>query len=225
VKIILRLAASLFLSDAVIAQNPTPASHLPTWPDEMAKGFVPYHQLAIEDFPINDKAHPEATFWIKPFIIPRYYCYLKPGVGMVYAYVAEWVVFSGLDKNESTRKSRFHDMKNQLPFAQALLDINEVSARELAALKSGDLPRGSGPSFEAAKRDLEGQMNVFLNQKYEKMNAGREAFLKATDHGQNKKKVQELGAGLAKRLEAMAPLAPSPIPSATPAPIASPSPN
>lgn len=191
----------------------------------MAKGFAPYHQLTIEDFPIKDKAHPESTFWIKPFITPRYYFYLKPGVGMVYAYVAEWVVFSGLDKNESSRKSRFHDMKNQLPFAQALLDINEVCARQLAALKSGELPRGSGPSFEAAKRDLEGQMNVFLNQKYEKMNAEREAFLQATDHGQNKKKVQELGAGLTKRLETMASLTPSPIPSATPVPIASSSPK
>jgi hypothetical protein len=109
-------------------------------------------------------------------------------------------------------------MKNQLPFAQALLDINEVYARQLAALKSGDLPRGSGPSFEAAKKDLEGRMNVFLNQEYEKMGAERATFLRATDQGQNKKKVQELGTGLKKRLEGLATLAPSPIPSATPSP-------
>jgi hypothetical protein len=92
------LAVSFFLTGAVLAQTPTPASHLPTWQDEMAKGFAPYHQLTIEDFPINDKAHPESTFWVKPFIEPSYYVYLKPGPGMVYAYVAEWIVFSGVDK-------------------------------------------------------------------------------------------------------------------------------
>jgi hypothetical protein len=61
---------------------------MPGWPDEMAKGYVPYHQLTIEDFPVNDRVHVDSGFWIKPFIHPRYQFYLHGG-GLVYAYVSD----------------------------------------------------------------------------------------------------------------------------------------
>jgi hypothetical protein len=188
---------------------------MPTWEDHTAKGFVPYHQLTVGDFPINDRSHPNSTFWIKPFIHPRYQFYLHAGA-LYYAYISEWTVFSGLDKNETSRKSLARDMKAELPFAQAFLDLNELYARQLGVLQPGELPRGTGPTAEAAQRDLEGHMHVFLDQKYEQMQAEGAAFVKATDRGQNKKKVRELAAVVRKRLEAL----PKPTPTSTSTPAA-----
>jgi hypothetical protein len=200
---LLVLAAGLFLSAVVAAENQN-ASRLPTWQDEIAKGFVPYRQLTVDDFPINDRAHPDAGFWVKGFIDPHYYFYLKPAHGgFVYAYVSEWIVFSGFDKNESSRKSSFHDMKAELPYAQAVIDIHELKARELAALKTGDLPSGRGESFGAAQADLKGKMKVFCEEKYEQVQAECDGFAKATGKGQDKKKVRELAAEIRKRLDAI----------------------
>jgi hypothetical protein len=182
---------------------------LATWEDHVAKGFVPYQQLTVGDFPINDRNHPKNAFWIKPFIHPRYQFYLHAG-GLYYAYVSEWTIFSGLDKNETSRQSSFQDMKTQLPFAQAFLDLNELYARQLAALQPGELPRGSGATADAAKRDLEGRMHVFLDQKFEQLQAESAAFVKTTDRGQNKKKVRELATAIRKRLEALPRSTPTP---------------
>jgi hypothetical protein len=109
--VLLTLAALFSLLAFALAQNQNTAS-LPTWQDELAKGFVPYRQLTVADFPINDHAHPDAAFWVKALIDPRYIFHLKQGHGgYVYAYISEWVIFSGLDKNECSRKSWLRKMK------------------------------------------------------------------------------------------------------------------
>jgi hypothetical protein len=56
--------------------------------------------------------------------------------------------------------------------------------------------------------DLQGKMNVFLKQKYEKLQAESDTFAKATSYGQNKKKVRELAGAIRKRLDA-APVPPT----------------
>ena len=45
---LLVLAAGLSLSAVVAAENQN-ASRLPTWQDEIAKGFVPYRQLTVDE--------------------------------------------------------------------------------------------------------------------------------------------------------------------------------
>ena len=192
----------LSLAAIAAAQNQTTPLR-PTWQEEVLKGFVPYHQLTVDDFPINDRAHPDNVFWVKGFADPHYIFHVKPGRGgFVYAYIGEWVVFSGVDKNESSRKDSFRDMKAELPYAQALIDINELHARELARIKTGDLPSGRGASAEAAKADLKNKIRAFCNAKYGEIQTECEAFAKATDNGRNKKKVRELSAEIRKRLEA-----------------------
>jgi hypothetical protein len=80
-----------FASLTIQAQLPPP---LPTWQDEIAKNFVPYHQLTTADFPINDMAHPETSFWLSTFLHYYYHSLTKstPG-GVVYAYVTDWTIF------------------------------------------------------------------------------------------------------------------------------------
>ena len=77
-------------------------------------------------------------------------------------------------------------MKAALPFAQALLDINEINARRLAALKEGELPSARGNSFEEVQTELARKLKEFLAAKFQENNAEMEAFGKATENGRKK---------------------------------------
>ena len=198
---LIAVALALAAACAAYAQDKPPEA--PTWQEMLAAGIVPYRQLTVEDFAIDDEAHPKHAFHIRTAIEPRYHYMLKPHTnGFVYAYIDQWMVFSGLNKKESSRKSKFKTMKAELPFAQALLDINEINARQLAALKTGELPQGRGATYDEARSDMEAKLKQFLEQRYRQNQAEMDAFAKATNSGQNKKKVRELGADIRKRLEA-----------------------
>lgn len=213
-----QLALTLALISLANAQEaPAP----PTWEEKMAKGLVPHHQLTAEDFKIDDQAHPEGGYWIQPFLHPHWQYLLKWKDGWHYAYIVDWLVFSGFDKNESSRKSKFREMKRSLPFAQAYLDIFEIHARQLAALKPGEFPSARAATPQEARTALQQNMDAFLKEKYKPMLAEIEEFVKATDRGRNEKKVRELGKAIRKRLDAIpAPAKPAnaATPSATPVP-------
>ena len=200
------------LAPVVYAQEPSPSpSPFPTWKDEIAKGYLPYHQLAAQDFPINDEAHPKIAFWLQPFAHQFCHYALKPASnGFVYAYVTDWVVFSGFDKNLSARNSKFREMKTFLPYIQALLDISELHARKYAALKPGELPSGQGETFEKARAQLDDRLRAIFQTKAWDAQKEIDEFEKTTNKGQNQKKVRELAAEIKKRLAEM----PSPNPQA-----------
>jgi hypothetical protein len=218
-KIFCALALTLVLISRAAAQNQSPPP-METWQDEIAKGFVPYHQLTVEDFKIDDQAHPESGYWVRPFMHPHWLYFVKRYGDWFYAYVDQWIVFSGLDKNETSRKSKFREMKRSLPFAQAYLDLYEIHSRQLGALKTGELPQGRGATPEEAKVVLQKNLDVFLKEKYQPLLSETEAFVKATNHGANQKKVLELAKEIRKRLDAIPlPIVPpnESTPSATPA--------
>jgi hypothetical protein len=196
----LALVFAFFVAGNALAQDEPRAGR--TWQDMMAEGIVPYRQLTVDDFPINDKVYPEHAFHIRTTIAPEYQFILKPHSGFAYAAITQWTVFSGLDKNGTSRKSRFKTMKVELPYAQALLDLNEIHARKMGALKTGELPSARGNSFEEAQTLLAAKLKEFLAAKYKERDVETEAFAKATGNGGNKKKVRELAAGIRKRLEA-----------------------
>ena len=196
----LALALALAAAGNAFSQNePRPR---PTWQDMMAQGIVPYHQLTADDFPVNNKAHPEHSFYIQTAVAPQYRFILKPHQGFVYAAIEEWMIFSGLNKNGTSRKSRFKGMKEALPYAQAILDLNEINARRIAALKTGELPSARGNSVEEARTLLAAKLEEFLQAKYKEGEAEAKAFAKATGDGTNNKKVRALAAEIRKRLEA-----------------------
>jgi hypothetical protein len=91
-------------------------------------------------------------------------------------------------------------MRAQLPYVQAILDINEIHARKFAALQAGELPSGSGRTFEEAR----GQLAARLSGLYQTIGweAQKEifAFEKETNNGQDKKKVLAVAAEIKKRL-------------------------
>jgi hypothetical protein len=224
-KLIYCLIAFLLIGRAVFAANPLPTPSnsprlptfdkaakkfipyhqlkLPTLNDEVVKGFIQYHQLTVDDFPINDQVDPGAGFRVRTFIHPFWLAQFRFSRSSIYEYIGEWTVFSGFDKNASSRKSWFREMQTELPYAQALLDINEIHARRLAALRSGELPRGQGGSLEATHADLTKKMKLFCEKDYEMVQTEMDEFAKATNKGSNQKKVRELGAEIKKRLAAL----------------------
>jgi hypothetical protein len=210
-----------FISASICLAQGEDASRMPTWQDEIAKGLVPYHQVRLDDFPIDDKTQPDMAYSIKPFIDPRYHYLLMRNGDWYYAYLEKWVIFSGLDKNQSWRKSTFREMQRSLPHAQAWLDLNEICARQLAALKPGELPSGRGATPQEAAAVLQQNLEAFLKEKYKALYAEGDEFQKATNHGANMKKVNELGKAIRKRLDAL----PAPTGPGYDLPAAAPSPN
>ena len=206
------------------AQEPQPSPSeppIPTWTDEIAKNHLPYHQLTPDDFPINDTAHPKTAYWVAPFV--QYYFHYIATIsqgGIVYANVTDWTVFSGFDKNLSSRNSKLAlaDMKNDLPYIQAVFDIGELHARRLGALKAGDLPSAQGRTAGEARAQLEDKIAALSQKRARDAQEETEAFAKATDNGRNKKKVRELAGEIKKRLAEIPPGVPAPSPavSATP---------
>jgi len=215
----LALAFALAAAGNALAQKESRPD--PTWQDEMAKGMVPYRQLSVDDFPIKDAASSKHDFYIQGAIDPQYHFIIKLANGFQYAYIDRWAVFSGLDKLKTYRKSSFKGMKAGLPFAQAILDLNEICARRLAALKPGELPSARGNSFEEVQAELNRKVKEFVDAKYKESDAEIEAFAKATDNGAKEKKVRELAAEIKKRLQAT-PAATVPFTEPNTAPIPSP---
>jgi hypothetical protein len=142
--------------------------------------------------------------------------------GRVYAYVMDWTALSGFDKNLSSRKSKFREMDAELPYAQAILDINELYARGLAALQPGELPRGEGKTWAEARQLLQYRLDDLYQVQVARIEKETEALATATNRGQNKKKLRDLSAEIKKRL---AQLSPASGPSATVLPAASPRPQ
>ncbi len=197
------MVAALIVAAVSEARAEERAPEPATWEEVIADGVVPYRQLTVADFPIDEKAHPKNDFYVKTSIVPRYHFLLRGNnSGFVFAYIDQWLVFAGLDGKETSRKSRVKNMKTELPFAQALLDLAEICAREIAAILSGELPSGRGSSVEEAQADLGKKIEAFLKPRFEALNAKSEAFMKATDGGQNKKKVRQLAAEIKERLAA-----------------------
>ena len=232
----MRLAGRLFIIAllaaapvCIVAQEPSAA---PTWNDLKAQGIAPYRQLNVADFPVDDAMHQNFGFFIKPAIQPRYHFSIKPHGSFAYAFVDQWLVFSGFHQKETSRRSKFKGMKEELPYAQALLDISEIHARQMATLKTGELPNARGETFEKADAELRRKLNEFMDARFKQAQSEMEAFAKETKNGADKKKVKQLAAEIRKRLDAIAPLTvqptdatpPSPAPSGSPMPTASSSP-
>ena len=210
--------------------QPTPARPL-TWEFLISKNYLPYHQLKPEDFPIDDHTHPKFGFFVKCFVQPSFHFVTgqSPG-GYFYIHITDWTIFSGLNKNESFRRSNLPDVKAALPVAQAILDLNEIYARQLAAMLPGDLPVGDGPTYEKAYAQLAGRVTGLVQATLANAEKEEEAFSDATSGGRDQRKARALGAAIKKRLTAISAATPTPaVPAIPPVPsvsaTASPSPT
>ncbi len=226
-----RLAISLLVLLTTVAFSQEEPPQAPTWANAMARGIMPYRQLTADDFAVNDDAQPKHNFYIKAAVLPHYRFITKPYQGFAFAHIDQWMVFSGWDKNQTVRKRAYKMTKDDLLYAQAILDISEIHARRIAALKTGELPSARGNNFDQARVELERKLKEFLDATYKQGEAEAEAFMKATGYGSNKKKTRELAAEIRKRLDATPAAtmpftgAESPNPLPTGSPMAAPTPS
>jgi hypothetical protein len=191
------------LATATFAEEPSPTPVPVTWAEMLAQGLSPYHQLTLTDFSINDTVFPKDAFHIRPGIEPRYHYYIKFYNGFYFAFVDQWIVFSGFWKTATTRKSKFKEMEAALPYAQALLDLNEICARRLAGLKAGELPQARGDDEAKAKAEMERKLREFVDAKYKDLHDEMDKLASETDYGRNAKKTRALAAEIRKRLDAI----------------------
>lgn len=213
---------------ATPAPAPSPVWKMPTWPEKITRGHLPYHQLTVEDFPSKASQKKEVGFIIRPFIAPEYEYYLFFNRGWVHAYVRQWHVFSGIDRNESYRDPRFHEMTDYLPYAQAILDLNELYARQLGVVPPDGFPESRAGNEEEATAGLKAKIEALCQQTDAALKRETDDFVKASKNGSYKAKTRRLAAKISERLKAQPEPTPfgaaaTATPSQTPSPVASPS--
>jgi uncharacterized protein DUF922 len=190
------------LALALVAMVPGSAiAQLPPTQKEIADGYLPYHRLVVQDFPINDTDH-------SPRVVVTYgFCHYACRSVTVRkddhfsARVTKWVVRSGFDRNRSWRKGWFKSFNEILPHEQGHLDITILHCRRLARMNLDELPVGQGNSAQAAAANLKKGVEALFEQTIKEGQAEQDAYDAATSGGANQSKQREWTATIRERLK------------------------
>ena len=172
----------------------------PLWREEITNGYFPYHRLAAIDFPVNDHIDPEYGMYTSVFF---HYWYEHRSIvrnGHAIDRVTKWLVWSGFDRNKSSRKSWFKLEKEALPHEQGHLDINELHSRRLAMMSLDMLPRGEGADPKEASADLRRKVEALADQVSGEEEKEHEQYDAETAHGKDFSKQREWSAAIQARL-------------------------
>ena len=196
----------LVLQGAALTSWGQAVHEAPFWKEDMAKGYFPYHRLAVGDFPINNGVHPGNWnpgygMYTCGFFHYRTKHHWIVQNGHVLDRVTEWLVWSGFDRNKSSRKSWFKLVKEALPHEQGHLDINELHSRHLAEMPLDKLPLGEGANPQAASADLERKLQALAGRVKEETKKEHHHYDAETAHGKNVSKQREWSAAIQARLE------------------------
>jgi hypothetical protein len=169
------------------------------WKREIAEGYLPYRELAFEDFPVSD-GYP--TRHLMRTIGFLHYSFranvVQEGARMV-ARIQEISVRSGFDQNRSWKKSTFSEKKALLAHEQGHLDLNELCA---ADFKKAKRPEGIGTNPKAAVDDLSIKLEALCQQCGSQFKIEQERYDVETIHGANLAKQTEWQDAIRKRLAA-----------------------
>jgi len=190
------LALTLVTSRLVALGNP-PGS----WNEQEAKGYFPYHRLIESDFPINDAVHPENGMYTDGFFRFQYHDHWSGTDGHFVARITDWVVWSGFNRNKSSRKSWFKKVAETLPHEQGHLDLSELHSKRLAETPIDKLPVGEGATAEEAHADLQRKMTALSQRVTAANQAEQNRYDAETNHGANAAKQREWSAQIQARLQ------------------------
>jgi hypothetical protein len=172
-----------------------------SWAAENAKGHFPYHRLVASDFPINDKAHPKYAMHTNGFFQFYYHEHWIENNGHAVARITDWTVWSGFDRNKSSRKSWFKEVDRLLPHEQRHLDINELFSKRLADMPIDKLPIGEGNTGPEAEADLKRKMDALSDRIGAEEKVEQDRYDAETNHGANAAKQREWSASIQARLQ------------------------
>lgn len=168
--------------------------------DETARGYLPYHQLKSEDFPINDEMNPGTRIYTAGFFHYDYKYQCRKENDRFLAHVTDWKVRSGFNRNKSSRKSWFTPTTRDLLHEQCHLDINEIYSRHLADLDIGSLPVGTGPDAQKASEDLKKKIEGLADEYSREAQSEQDRYDAETAHGRNEAKQRDTTAAIQARL-------------------------
>jgi hypothetical protein len=198
--VVLKYVFSLLLGAAFTSCAQTFHKAAP-WKEEMAKGYFPYHRLAATDFPVNDHVDPEYGVYTWMFF---HYWYNHRWIvqnGHVIDRITKWVVWSGFDRNKSSRKSWFNLDNEALLHEQGHLDINELYSRRLAEMSLDKLPYGEGADPKEASADLIRKVEALADRVSGEAKEEHDRYDAETANGKNLLKQREWSAAIQVRLE------------------------
>lgn len=192
------VAVGLF---AGVAARVNALGNPPSWAEENAKGHFPYHRLTADDFPINDSAYPQFGMHTQGFFRFHYNDHWTEHNGHVVARVRDWNVWSGFDRNKSSRKSWFKKIAETLPHEQGHLDLSELHSKAFADTPVDTLPIGEGATPKEAEADLQRKMTAFSNRITAQNQAEQDRYDAETKHGVNAAKQREWQTSIQERLK------------------------
>lgn len=187
------------LSAPILSGAPAPATA--EWKQEISNGYLPYRRLHFEDFPVNDRVHPQHDMFTWSFCHYNYRWVAPPSNGRVVARVTNWTVRSGFDRNKSSRKSWCRPTTELLAHEQGHLDIGELYGRRLARLTLEQLPTGSGSTTQAAAEDLKNKLEQMFSKYMSQAQAEHDAYDETTSHGTNYGRQKQRNAAIQNRLK------------------------
>jgi Bacterial protein of unknown function (DUF922) len=173
----------------------------PPWKEEMANGYFPYRRLAASDFPVKDHVNPEYGMYTWVFFHYSYNhrCIIQND--HVVDRVTKWLVWSGFDRNKSSRKTWFKLANEALPHEQGHLDINELHSRRLAKMSLDMLPHGEGADPKEASAGLRRKVEALADRVSGEAKKEHDQYDAETAHGKNLPKQREWSAAIQARLE------------------------
>jgi hypothetical protein len=200
VRIVAKYVFNLLLGAASISCTQA-LYEAPPWKEEMAKGYFPYHRLAAIDFSVNDHLNPEYGMYTWVFFHYWYDHRWSIQNGRVVDRVTKWLVWSGFDRNKSSRKSWFKLGNEALPHEQGHLDINELHSRRLAEMSLDMLPHGVGGDPKEASADLRRKVEALTSRVSGEAKKEHAQYDAETAHGKNLSKQRKWSAAIQARLE------------------------
>ena len=171
------------------------------WKEEVANGYFPYHRLVATDFPVNDHINPEYGMYTWMFFHYWYNHRLSVHNGHVVDQVTKWLVWSGFDRNKSSRKTWFKPGTEALPHEQGHLDINELHSRRFATMSLDTLPQGIGADPKEASADLIRKIEALADRVSREAKKEHDQYDRETAHGKDLSKQREWSAAIQARLE------------------------
>lgn len=154
----------------------------PEWKDEIARGYLPYRKLTVDDFPVSDQDH--STHWMHTECFFHYQLKAKwtEMNGEIYAEVTQFRVRSGFDQNKSWRKPGVNDAPDLLKHEQGHLDISELHANEFRAMP---LPTVKAATSQLAIDGLKAKVQTACEKYLREAQAEQDQYDRETNHGLN----------------------------------------
>jgi hypothetical protein len=169
--------------------------------EEIAAGYLPYHHLIVDDFPVLDTDPSPEGMYTYGFRHYNYRGVTVPKGGGFSTRVTEWIVRCGFDRNKSWRKSWFKAFSEILPHEQGHLDISVLHSLQLATISIDKLPTGEGRTATEAAESLKRHLEALVAETSKKAQAEQDAYDAATSHGANLSKQRQWTTTIQERLK------------------------